>query len=76
VDVRPEQHPVVEPVLPALGDWPDMGRLKDRRDVRAADGAASVVGVQNDRLEGLLAQPVRRQPRVAEHRPRPGARAG
>jgi hypothetical protein len=39
--------------------------------VRAADSAASVVGVQNDRLEGLLAQPVRRQPRVAEHRPRP-----
>ncbi len=48
-----------------------MGRLQDRRDMRPADGAAPVVGVQDYRLEGLLAQPVRRQPRVAEHRPRP-----
>lgn len=71
VDIGSEQQPVVEPVLPSLGDRADVSRLQDRRDVRAADGAAPVVGVQDDRLEGLLAEPVWRQPQVAEHRPGP-----
>jgi len=59
-------------VLTASGDRPDMGRLQDRRDVRAADGAATIAhSVQDNRLEGLLAEPVGRYPRVAEHGSRP-----
>jgi hypothetical protein len=37
----------------------------------AADGAAAVIGIQDDRLEGALAEPVRGQARVGEDRPRP-----
>jgi hypothetical protein len=58
VDVGPEKQPVVEPVLTSGGYRPDVGRLQDWRDVRAADGAAAVIGVQDDRLEGLLPQPI------------------
>ena len=71
VHVGAQQQSVVEPVLPASSDRTNVGGLQDRGYVGAADGAAAVVGVQDDGLERTLAKPVRCQPRVAEHRPRP-----
>jgi hypothetical protein len=58
-------------VVTASGDRADVGGLQDRRDVRAGDRAVPVVGIADHGLERLLAQPVRRQPRIVEHRPGP-----
>jgi Adenylate and Guanylate cyclase catalytic domain len=71
MDVRPEQQPVVETVLATGRDGPDMRRLQHRCDVRSADRAATVISIEDHCLEGALAKPVRRQARVAEHRPWP-----
>ena len=62
-----EQQSVVEPMLAARSDRANVGRLKNRWNVRTADGAATVVSIKDDSLEGPLAEPVGRQPRIAEH---------
>src|SRR6185312_8104801 len=69
--VRPEQQPVVEAVLATVSDRTNMRRLKHRWYVRSADRAAAVIGIEHHCPEGTLAEPVRRQARVAEHRPWP-----
>lgn len=71
MDVGPQQKPVVQAVLSSGGDRTDMGCLQDRRDVGAANSAPAVVGVQDNRLERLLAEPVGRQSRIAEYGPGP-----
>jgi hypothetical protein len=68
VHVRPERQPVVDPVLPAFRHRPDVGRLEYRPDLRPRDGTVTAVGVQHDRLERLLREPVWREARIAEHR--------
>jgi hypothetical protein len=55
-------------VLSAGGERADVRRLQDWADLGAGDGAASVVGVQDDGLEGLLAEPLWRQPGIPEGR--------
>ncbi len=51
VDIGSEQQAVVEPVLAASGDGTDMRGLQNRRDVRSAYRTASMIGVQDNRLE-------------------------
>jgi hypothetical protein len=71
VNVRSQQEPVVEPVLAAPPDRANVSGFQNRRNMSTADGAAAVIGIQDDRLEGALAKPVRGQARVAEDRPGP-----
>ena len=51
VDIGSEQQAVVEPVLAASGDGAYMRGLQNRRDVRSAYRTASMIGVQDNRLE-------------------------
>ena len=44
-----------------------MRGLENRGDVRASDRALPLISVQHYGLEGLLAQPVLREPRITEH---------
>src|SRR5258706_4621343 len=67
--VRPEQQAVVDPVLTALRHRANVGRLEDRRNARASNSALPVVGIEDYSLEGLLAQPIRREPWIAKDRP-------
>src|SRR5262249_4735086 len=56
------------PVLSAFGDGTDMSGLQDRRDLGPRDGAAPLVRSEHNGLERSLAEPLRRQSRIAEHR--------
>jgi hypothetical protein len=69
VHVGPQQQAVVQSVLASVGDWANMRRLQHRPDFVSRDGAVPMVGLKHHGLEGLLTEPVRREPRVAEHRP-------
>lgn len=59
VDVRAQQQAVVDPVLAAeaTADRTDVSGLQSWGDATAGDGAASVVGSLDERLERLLTDP-------------------
>jgi len=67
VHVGPEQQSVVDPVLSPDRHWPNMGCLEYGPDLRARDGAMTVVGIEHDRLESLLREPIWRKTRITEH---------
>ena len=71
MDVGSEQESVVEAVLTARGDGPDVSSLENGRYVRPADRAATMVRTENDGLEGSLTKPVGGEARIAKHRPGP-----
>ena len=70
VDVGAEEESVVEAVFAACGKRPDVRGLEHWADFGAGDGAAAVVGVEDDCLERVLAEALRREPGVAVDRAR------
>src|SRR6476619_2220286 len=58
-------------MLAARRDGPDVRGLQNRRDVGSANGAAAMIGIENDCLKGSLAEPVGRKARGAEYRAGP-----
>ena len=69
VHVGPQQ-PVLQPVVAALGDRPDMGDLQGGPDLRAGNRASALVSHQHPGLEGLLAEPTA-EPAADHRRPAP-----
>src|SRR5258708_1887334 len=54
VDIRSKEQAIVEAVLAASGDRADVRSLQDWRDMRSAYRAASMISVEDDRLERTL----------------------
>src|SRR5690606_20024141 len=65
VHVRSQQNAVVESVLATLGQRQNMSSLQNGANSTSSNGAATFIGIQHDRLECGLPQPLRSQALIA-----------